>query len=372
MADNSKQMKLPLWSLQPAERRMLDELLADNVVYSWAVVQNRLFFQERCAGEETEKPSVTTLKDFRERNVHDGSRAVFDMVVHNESMGKHRVRLQMRLDSSDWHWWEAIYTVAGTEGDNRRIDGVLMRIDHIVSVEKRIAEAVNKANEVNLRENFIANISHDIRTPLNAISGFAQLLTDDTCDDDERAMYGDIIRTNISQMLSLIDGAVEKSLEETDGMTFKMRDERVQEIVETTYHTNNILAPSHLKFGMECDDSHTDMVFHIDRVRTRQVLNNYISNAFKFTPEGSVTLGWRYEEEKGCVRLYVRDTGIGVSKEARETLLDRFAKVNDGDGGTGLGLDICQKIVKMQGGEIGFDSVEGKGSTFWFTQPVQK
>jgi len=340
-----------------------------DVVYSWTVEGPRLFISHCGPDVEAVTEHVTTVEEFR-KNVHEESLPVFEKIVCGSTAGKHRVRLRLRLDDGDWHWWETFYLVPECK-QTGSMYGVLINIDHTVEVENRIAEAVSKVNEVSLRENFIANISHDIRTPLNAISGFAQLLTDESCEADEQAMYSEIIRSNISQMLSLIDGVVEKTHTETDGMTFKIREVRVQDILETCYHTNSILVPSHLKFYLE-PDAHTDVTFKVDPVRTRQVLNNFISNAFKFTPEGSITLGWNYDEANGTVRIFVRDTGIGVSESRREHLLDRFSKVNDSDKGTGLGLDICQKIVRMQGGEIGFDSVEGKGSTFWFTQPAEK
>lgn len=365
-------IELPLSNLKPEEQLIFANLLQDHIVYSWTIVGTRLFFSTNGLAAEGIANDVTSVEEFR-KNVHPASMPMYDKIVCGRNTGKHRARMRLCLNNKEWHWWENIYFVPETDNGEQpgNIYGVLILIDHVIDVEERIAEAVNKVNEVSLRENFIANISHDIRTPLNAISGFAQLLTDESCSPEEQSMYGEIIRSNIGEMLSLIDGVVEKSQEETDGMTFKIREVKVQEIMETCYRTNSILVPSHLKFYLE-QDPHTDVTIKVDPVRTRQVLNNFISNAFKFTPEGHVTLSWTYDETNRQVRIAVKDTGIGVSETKSRHLLDRFAKVNDSDKGTGLGLDICQKIVKMQGGELGFGSVEGKGSTFWFTQPAER
>lgn len=371
MIKNSR-TELPLSNLKPEEQLLFAELLHDHIVYSWTIAGERLFFSTNGLSAEGIAKDVTTIEEFR-KNVHPDSMPMYDKIVCGKNVGKHRARMRLCLNEKEWHWWENIYLVPEpADGEQTAcIYGVLIQIDHNIEVEERIAEAVKKVNEVSLRENFIANISHDIRTPLNAISGFAQLLTDESCTPDEQALYSVIIRSNIGEMLSLIDGVLEKSHEETDGMTFKIREVKVQEFMETCYRTNSILVPSHLKFILE-SDPHADVTIKVDPVRTRQVVNNFISNAFKFTPEGYVTLSWTYDEEKSVVCIAVKDTGIGISEEKSRHLLDRFAKVNDSDKGTGLGLDICQKIVKMQGGELGFDSVEGKGSTFWFTQPAER
>ncbi len=166
-------------------------------------------------------------------------------------------------------------------------------------------------------------------------------------------------------ILNMIDSVMEKAQIETGDLEIIQKPVSVCKLVNDCYNTNRIIAPSHLAFYLDMDDP--DVIVNIDMTRTKQVVNNFLSNAFKFTTEGSITLGWRYvEDTEGMIEVYVKDTGIGVPADKVDKIFDRYSKVNENDKGTGLGLNISKTIIEKQGGTIGVESEFGKGSKFFF------
>ena len=278
---------------------------------------------------------------------------------------KSKVRVRAKLPNNEWHWWE----VSSRKNESEdMIIGFVIRVDKIVEFEKTLQESAIRAEEVISKENFIANITHDIRTPLNAISGFAQLLAEG-CSPEDKVLFASLIRDNTEQLLDLIDEAVRKPADSTDSMSFKIRRISTAKLVNDSYHTNRILCPSHLKFKFEPYEG-DDVMIMADPIRTSQVINNFLSNAFKYTLQGSVTLGWIVPEGEGCIEVYVTDTGIGISEEDSNLVRQRFGMAKGNYKGTGLGLDICCSIIEKQNGQYGFTSKLGQGSRFWFRLPV--
>lgn len=280
---------------------------------------------------------------------------------------KSKVRIRAKTLNDVWHWWEVSYR--RNVSDNMVI-GFAVSVDKIVEFEKTLQESAIRAEEVISKENFIANITHDIRTPLNAISGFAQLLADG-CSPEDKVLFTSLIQDNTEQLLDLIDEAVRKPADSTDSMSFKIRRISTAKLVNDSYHTNRILCPSHLKFRFEPYQG-DDVMIMADPIRTSQVINNFLSNAFKYTLQGSVTLGWTVLEKEGCIEVYVTDTGIGISEEDSKLVRQRFGMAKGNYKGTGLGLDICYQIIEKQNGEYGFTSKLGEGSRFWFRLPIDK
>lgn len=278
---------------------------------------------------------------------------------------KSKVRIRAKTLNDVWHWWEVSYR--RNVSDNMVI-GFAVSVDKIVEFEKTLQESAIRAEEVISKENFIANITHDIRTPLNAISGFAQLLADE-CSPEDKVLFTSLIQDNTEQLLDLIDEAVRKPADSTDSMSFKIRRISTAKLVNDSYHTNRILCPSHLKFRFEPYQG-DDVMIMADPIRTSQVINNFLSNAFKYTLQGSVTLGWTVLEKEGCIEVYVTDTGIGISEEDSKLVRQRFGMAKGNYKGTGLGLDICYQIIEKQNGEYGFTSKLGEGSRFWFRLPI--
>ncbi len=223
-------------------------------------------------------------------------------------------------------------------------------------------------DSVRLKSGFMASMTHELRTPLNAIIGFTQIL--DAIDTpEERSEYIRIIRNNCDMLQRLINDILTASslnqgptsIEEEDvdfskefnDICFTLR-QRVEEgvdfIKENPYH---------------------NFYTRLDKGRVAQVLTNFVTNAVKFTKEGYIKVGYRYEQHH--LYLYCSDTGAGIPKDKQKIIFDRFVKLDEFVQGTGMGLSICKTIAERLGGEIGVDSEgKGRGSTFWMRIPCER
>lgn len=288
------------------------------------------------------------------------------LLDYKNQRGRKAIRLHVTPDyGAHWYWVEAIYTVTDENVMNDELYGILINIDDKKAKEDQLLAAHQKNSEVELKQRFLANISHDLRTPLNAVNGFSSLLASEDIEltDEDRTQFCTIIHQNTEMILHMIDSVVQKSQLEAGDIKVYPSETSVNSLVNNCYLTNKVVAPSHLKFRVELQKN--DMLINVDVTRTKQVINNLLSNAFKFTPSGSVILGWRYVTNEKQVEIYVRDTGIGVSPEKCSHLFDRYYKADENDAGTGLGLDISKTIMEKQGGQIGVHSELKKGSTFF-------
>ena len=223
--------------------------------------------------------------------------------------------------------------------------------------ENELRLAKEKAEKADISKSaFLANMSHEIRTPLNAITGFAEVLGSANT-EEEKAQYQEIIKMNADLLMQLVN-----------------------DIVQTTVDVNLLLSDLQQLFQMRVNDagekiqiiaepSRSSCMIQTDRNRVAQVLSNFAGNAIKFTHEGSIRIG--YEARDTELYFYVKDTGAGIPAEKLPDVFERFVKLNKDKKGAGLGLSISQTIVTKLGGQIGADSVEGEGSTFWFTIPYR-
>ena len=224
-----------------------------------------------------------------------------------------------------------------------------------------------KAREADEMKNaFIANMSHEIRTPLNAIVGFSRLITE-TDNDSEQQEYLTIIENNSDLLLQLINDILDFAKIESGTLNYNVSCVDLKDICHEVYVSQSLKMTSDVAL-LYNGNMLPSVKLQTDAQRVEQVLLNLLSNAIKCTNQGFISLSYKLEE--GFVRVSVTDTGIGIAKEKQDTIFDRFVKLDDFRQGTGLGLSICKMIIEKLGGKIGVESERGKGSSFWFTLPL--
>jgi signal transduction histidine kinase/CheY-like chemotaxis protein len=247
--------------------------------------------------------------------------------------------------------------------------GMRRDVTDLITVQKRLEEEMVKAQESDkLKSAFLANMSHEIRTPLNSIVGFSNLL--ENCDDPQaRAKYIEIININNDALLNLINdildlSKLESGMIEIDNREFDMAS-NFDNAIEALRQK---MKKPHIQFIS--DNPYQRCVVISDQNRVNQIINNYCTNAFKYTEAGYVKAGYRYENNG--IKIYVEDTGKGIPKDKQGLLFHRFEKLGSFVQGTGLGLAICKAITDAFKGDCGVDSDEGKGSKFWAWIPCEK
>ena len=241
-------------------------------------------------------------------------------------------------------------------------------ITRLKQVEAELKLAREKAENADRSKSvFLANMSHEIRTPLNAIVGFSELLASAST-DEEKTQFLEIVQSNNEMLQQLIADILDLSKIEAGTLEFVFSDVDINQMMfdlEQQFRMRVAELGSGVQIVREASEKEYTM--HTDRNRLAQVVSNFMTNALKFTQEGSITLGFRPYEEG--LYFYVKDTGTGIPQEQLPPVFERFGKLKQEKNGTGLGLSICQTIVRKLGGEIGVESEEGAGSTFWFILP---
>ena len=237
--------------------------------------------------------------------------------------------------------------------------------------KEKAEEARDLAQKAERKESFFANMSHEIRTPLNAIVGFSNLLvSDEELTGDERTLFTKMINQNCEQLLKLVNDVLDLSRMESGKMSFSFENYNLSELMDEVYNTNQMLVPKQLNFLKSVPKQ--PLFAHIDKMRLRQVLFNFINNATKFTVEGHIRIGYELDQENKEIKLFVEDTGRGIPEEHQKKIFERFYKQVDTDQGTGLGLSICTVIAEKQGGRLMLTSEEGKGSCFSIILPYDE
>lgn len=212
-------------------------------------------------------------------------------------------------------------------------------------------------------------MSHEIKTPLNALAGFSEILITPGIDDEVRAQCNDVIRLNSDLLLHLVNDVVDVSCLDVANMRFSVVPHEVVALCRNVVEMLRNIKQTSAEMIFETELSALEM--ETDPCRLQQVLINLLVNATKFTKEGYITLTLRINEV-GVPEFMVTDTGCGIPLENQEAVFGRFEKLNEGIQGTGLGLSICKLIINRMGGDIRVDSTYSKGARFIFTHPLKQ
>ena len=348
-----KVMSLSLWRINASTR---------TIVYDYDYRQNAV---DRVApGQEKSIDDVYAMLAPWDR---DRVANEVENLFQGISSELHLIYQMRELYADRYHWMETSATVMSCDVDGKpnMVVGTSTCIDLRKEMEKELLVARNRAEESDrIKSAFLANIGHEVKTPLNAIVGFSDILPMAESEEERQKMV-DIIKENNRKLLNIFDSMVAQSKE--DAVI-------AQESVEKTWFD---IAPllreivkqfagmnKNTQVTVEGEITTDSMSICSNKDRIRTILEHYMDNALKFTPTGKVTLGsvWK---EGGLLHIYVRDTGIGIPEDQQDRIFERFVKLNDFSQGVGLGLSVCRSYAISLGGRVGVSSTENIGSTFW-------
>lgn len=254
------------------------------------------------------------------------------------------------------------------EGHVTRYTGITINNTKWEKMIQQLKELKEKAElSDRLKSAFLTNMSHEIRTPLNAIVGFSELMV--TCDDpEEKKEYINIIQSNNELLLRLINDILDLSKIESGIIERRKENFNLAKVCNELFVTIQAKM-TNPNVELRLDGPNSECWVLLDRNRLKQVWMNFLTNAVKCTKSGYIKMGYGIEREG--LRIYVEDTGIGIPDDLHDKVFTRFEKLNEFSQGTGLGLTISRAIVEAAGGEVGFTSKLGVGSTFWAWLPLR-
>ena len=251
---------------------------------------------------------------------------------------------------------------------SRRLEEVSLQLEKANRKLKEYEEKADKAEKASkMKSLFLANMSHEIRTPLNAIEGFSRVMVE-TDSQEDRMNYMEIIESNNSRLLSLVNEILDLSRVESGEIIVK----------NNPTDLNYLMSSIKQLFKFRCPDTVSlvwnkpplPVTMNTDENRITQVFSNLISNALKHTPRGVITFGYEVLKDTQEIRFFVKDTGTGIDPDFIEHIFDTYASQDaEQQRGFGLGLALCRIIVEKMGGTIDVESTLGKGSLFTFTLP---
>ncbi len=349
-----------------ATQKELSLALNAGKLSSWNYkIKEGQFFKFELHIENIEKRSLQSIYESIHPDDRNKFMALLEAVAHKQKLPENRIILKvLENNATDYRYSSFTYSAVEDEAGNIVVITFIQRdITEDIIYQQNLITAKNKAEEADkLKSTFLANMSHEIRTPLNAIVGFSELLTE-TDDAKEKFEYKQLIETNSEILLKLIGDILDLSKIEVGSIDINRQKLNLCQLCDELYRSfqQRIKNP---KVTLKLINPYTKCVANFDKYRFMQIFTNFATNAIKYTPQGEIVMG--YECMPGQVRIYVKDSGIGIPEEKKNRIFSRFEKLDTFAQGTGLGLSICKAIADATGGEVGFKSKANIGSEFWY------
>ena len=368
-----------------AEKQRLSYLLAASpaIIYSFEAKENYLptFISENIKNILGYEPSEY-LEDprFMPSHIHpDDIRRIDKEWSHLFREGHHVIEYRFRRKDGTYCWVnDELRMIYDKDGEPVEIVGAMNNISARKKVEEELAIAKNLAEQANQAKSaFLANMSHELRTPMNAILGYSEMLMEEAEDLNQNGFIPDLKKINQAgtHLLALINGVLDLSKIESGKMEVFAEEIDLELLIDEVSATVHPLLEKN-KNSLTIERGKELGVAYQDMTKLRQILFNLLSNAAKFTQEGTITLHVNSTEEAGVswLTVAVSDTGIGIAEDKIEHVFEEFAQADDSTtrdyGGTGLGLAISRRFCKLLGGDLSLHSKLGEGSTFTMRIPA--
>ena len=368
--DAHKQAELTLLKNKEELKKLvtLNELVLNNTNSGLAYISRDYRVQWENISSCSKSLSLEAYKqgEFCYKSAHNRTSPCEECILTRAFQSRQTELIKFKLDNA--HVVEVYGTPVFLEDGTA--DGIVIRVDDVTEREEMIKELqiakMHAEQSDKLKSAFLANMSHEIRTPLNAIVGFSGLMM--YASDEEKEDYMQIINNNNEMLLKLISDILDLSKLEAGSVELKYEEFDLTDYFNSMFASMKQRA-ANPKIKIVAVNPYQHCLVTLDRNRVAQIITNYVTNAIKYTPEGTIEMGYEYREEG--IYFYVKDSGIGIPDEKKSKVFHRFEKLDEFAQGTGLGLSICKAIAEAMGGNVGFESEYGKGSLFWALLPCE-
>ena len=362
----SKNERMMTTIMRREKIRRLMLIHSQNLIY-WFIDNGYIRLQKGFA-DKYGLPQEMPLADFGKMVIKDSLYSWKLITEYGDETGSNKVRIHLQLTPEEAHWIEFRFNSTHESSRKRQLNGTAVICDEEVEEEENIDRLNTIANESVLRQSFLSNMSQSLRNPLNGVLGFSQLIAasdEMQFSKEELQDFNQQLKESAHGIIQAIEDTLQESRLEIGEVNLQLIATPARDFLKSIYQSSQLIMPSHLQLRLTCDAE--DAFVMMAPPYTRTVMNAFISNAIKYTVTGYIEIGYTILEGQDLVKFYCKDTGIGLSEENLQRVFESHFQVFEYDKGEGQGLSNAKTVIEKENGEIGAESQEGVGSTFWFT-----